>query len=688
MNRYSYLIEGYTHMKRLTAFILAVLMLLSLAACGAKSEEPDGADPGPDPKEDVPEPGPKEDETEPVPDEPAPAFSEFSGFVREGELREILPVDSEKVLIMYGTVSDDEDPLERLYIPKYALFDAKKDEVLQETEVQGGYNEMLLGVRENGEILTFNWFERQLGVYNSDLSFDHAVTMPEEWFGTDLYFDRGNDCLYYSMRNMLYEMPLDVSSETLFASFDEDTFVSEFDPESGLAVCLKPFEEGKAYRDLALYDTADNSIVLTAESGADQIFLHDGKMAMSTARPLPDTDGQSISYHYIASFYDTAPMSAKALDLGSGADMSWDDNCIPYVAGIDYGSDGSGEVILVDLAAEKKAVLPIDGGDIFNVKQCCFAETGRCLIAATIYENGEPTPNGMGIIRLYDADPSGLEFTVVKENVPDSEEASSRQRDENRQVLQNLADSIKEDFNVTVLIGDECLDAEQFVTHEFTSTDAGDMDESVTVYRMLKNVRDNLSLYPEGFFDTFYDDEGEGGLTILLVKDPRDIGNPDFSLGGYMYQVYSTYYIVVDSMLSSTAEAIVPHEMWHAVEQRIWNYYTGAFDSYTWSEEYNPPDFDEYIYNLNTYEWDSDKWERYILQRDGEDPYFYRSYSLMNDREDRATLVETLFNQTLGDTPAESAEALRQYPHLRAKLDYMAEWVKEVFGTVYWEDAA
>ena len=670
-------------MRRLIAAVLAVFILAVLVACGASGPEP-VSEPAQEETDTVP--APEDDVPEPVPDEPPPAFSEFSGFVREGELLNVLPVDSEKALIMYGTVSDDEDPFERVYVLKFVLFDTKKDEVLYETEVEEGYNETLLGVRENGEILTFNWFSRQLGVYNGDLSFDRAVSMPDEWLGTGIYFDRGNDCLYYSMRNMMYEMPLDCSSETLFATFDENTFVSAFDPESGLVACLKPFEEGKAFRELTLVNAADNRIVLTAESGADEIFLHYGKMAMSTARPLPDADGQSISYHYVASFYDTHPVSANALDLGSGAKMSWDDNCIPYVAGIDFGFDGSGEPILVDLAAGKKTVLPIADDSVFEIKHCYFPETGRCLIAATTYDDSVTGPNGMGYIRLYDADPSGLEFTKVKEEVPDSEEANTRQRDENRQILRSLADSIKEDFNVTVLIGDECLDVQQFGTHEFTSTDEGSLDVSVTVYGMLKNLRENLSLYPEGFFDTFYDDEGEGGLTILLVMYPKDIYHPDFPLGGFTYQIYSTYYIVVDSMMSSTAEAIIPHEIWHAVEQRIWNYYAGAFDSYTWSEEYNPPDFEEYVYDLSTFEEDSDKWSRYILQSYSDDPYFYRSYSLVNDKEDRATLIETLYNKTLGDTPSESAEALRQYPHMRAKLDYMAEQVREVFGTVYWEN--
>jgi len=671
-------------MKRFIAAILALLLLLALAACGASTPEPA---PGPEPGGPDPVPDPNEDVPEPVPDEPAAPFAALGAFERDGELRTILPLDPGRALVLYGMISDEEGTSEGYYILKLALLDVDNDALLRETTLQGGYNEELIGVRENGEILTFNWSEGELGIYSADLSFERAVKLPEEWPGMDLYFDSGSDSLFYSLQNMLYKMPVEGGSGTLYATFDEDSFVTEFDPESGLAVCLMPYTEEKACRGFTVYSAADSSVMLTAETCGGEQFLHDGNLVISTTRPLPDAEGR-ISYHTVAELYDMEPASSKALDLGSGIKMSWD-NCVPYLAGIEYDPDGAAVPTLIDLAAGRKTVLPIDGDSVFELRQCCFSETGRCLIAAISYDDSLDVPSGMGHIRLYSADPSRLEFTeTIREEEPESEEVLIRQRGENRKLLSSMADGIKEEFNVTVMFGDECLDVEQFGTHEFTSTDAGSLDQSVTVYRMLSNIRENLALYPEGYFDTFYDDEGEGGLQILVVLNPTDNYNPDFSLGGYTYQVYSTYYIVVDAEMNSTAEAIVPHEMWHAVEQRIWNDYAGAFDTYTWSEEYNPPDFEDYVNSLSTYEADSEKWDRYIMQRDGEEPYFYRTYSLVNDKEDRATLIETLFNHTLGDTPAASAEALREYPHMRAKLDFMAEQVREVFGTVYWEENA
>ena len=71
------------------------------------------------------------------------------------------------------------------------------------------------------------------------------------------------------------------------------------------------------------------------------------------------------------------------------------------------------------------------------------------------------------------------------------------------------------------------------------------------------------------------------------------------------------------------------------------------------------------------------------------DAYFARIYSVNNEREDRATLIEEIFCQYYEQTrygyPV--MERITECPHLSAKLDEIAKWVKEVFGYVYWEKA-
>ena len=106
---------------------------------------------------------------------------------------------------------------------------------------------------------------------------------------------------------------------------------------------------------------------------------------------------------------------------------------------------------------------------------------------------------------------------------------------------------------------------------------------------------------------------------------------------------------------------------------------------------YEVADNDGHIYYVEAFDpenyYDAGAGMEAYLFGEGDDPYFARNYSLVGDNEDRATLIELLYNRSLADTPAESAEAMRAYPHLRAKLDFMAERVREFFGTVYWEEA-
>jgi arylsulfatase len=95
----------------------------------------------------------------------------------------------------------------------------------------------------------------------------------------------------------------------------------------------------------------------------------------------------------------------------------------------------------------------------------------------------------------------------------------------------------------------------------------------------------------------------------------------------------------------------------------------------------------EYFYDLDTYEDQCSEWTWALLDG-GDDPYFIRSYSTVNDMEDRATLIEALYSGVYGDDPASSLEAIRACPHLADKLDMMADRVRSVFGSVYWEPQA
>ena len=58
--------------------------------------------------------------------------------------------------------------------------------------------------------------------------------------------------------------------------------------------------------------------------------------------------------------------------------------------------------------------------------------------------------------------------------------------------------------------------------------------------------------------------------------------------------------------------------------------------------------------------------------------------------EDRATLIEQLFlreyDVSSGNMKSLTIDELKKYPHIKAKLDFLASWSKQEFGCVYWEE--
>ncbi len=162
----------------------------------------------------------------------------------------------------------------------------------------------------------------------------------------------------------------------------------------------------------------------------------------------------------------------------------------------------------------------------------------------------------------------------------------------------------------------------------------------------------------------------------------QDLVNQDFtsfSAGGMCYRHDPWINVVLDI---NEAISTVPHEMWHAVEERIFVDNIESFLPEKW-RDLNPSGF-EYTNNLDHYEEDSAQWEKYFYWT-GDDPYFARRYSTESPYEDRATLIELLYGIS-SESGASYEEIVREYPHLKAKLDYMAEQVKATFGTVYWDN--
>ncbi len=349
------------------------------------------------------------------------------------------------------------------------------------------------------------------------------------------------------------------------------------------------------------------------------------------------------------------------------------------------------EPVFIDPSNGKTASPELNCDGITDFRQSIFPETGKYLLAVAINPEKFRGNDGFKDIRLFIIDPSLLNyeesFTPAK---PDSEENITEQYEANLKTLQNMADAISDKYGITVAFGDESLEiygSGGIQSYDLTSTTTPN-DSSAEVSAMLNKIKNDLSIYPEGFTDHFKNDNEESGLRIMVVKNITSLSGT-FVPAGFAEHVYDWYDIYIDTQQTGDNNPSLHHEMWHTIENRIENDNMAAFDSGEWWP-LNSPGFEGYVYSTESYSEADNPFNSYYFDNGdleyNKEAYYARNYSTVNDKEDRATLIELLHNQSLGDDCFSSAEAMSEYPHLKAKLDFMADRMRPVFGTVYWEE--
>ena len=228
-----------------------------------------------------------------------------------------------------------------------------------------------------------------------------------------------------------------------------------------------------------------------------------------------------------------------------------------------------------------------------------------------------------------------------------------------------IASFMETHYDVSILIGAECRG---IATDSFT---IGDKPEGRTPFKNIMGlysyteeiqlIDDAFSIYPPGFFDKFICDEAPKGLRILLADQILYEGQ---SMAG-VTTVEDGYYNVFLGVGAFRAMN-VHHEIWHAMEFRITAERPDAFAGWN---DLNPPGFqysEDYV--------SQDIWE----QAAPKDEWFVRGYSVIDEMEDRATVIEALLQY--------DEEWWKERPHIEDKLNYLLEAAEPVFGNVYYSE--
>ena len=292
-------------------------------------------------------------------------------------------------------------------------------------------------------------------------------------------------------------------------------------------------------------------------------------------------------------------------------------------------------------------------------------------------------------VKTFVIDAAEQEYTKLPEgqDVETLEEFQSKTCGEALKAQREKADKLEEKYGVTILIGDEVLNVE--VLGDSWSSVEADMPEDYPqeLDGALDELDNWMSVYPEGFFEKFRTDDNPGGYRVLLVEDFDGNENADNEKAGMTFT--SSDHIDIALRRDSVDQSTMDHETWHAVELLVGS--ENPFDEDAWNK-FNPEGFEYFNGDyLNGEEPQGEEYEKYLSgyysrKKNYKNGYFVRVYSETDPREDRATIMEIVCPSSVMSGIYRMDEEIEKYPHIKAKLDFMAEWSRQYFGYVYWDE--
>ena len=429
---------------------------------------------------------------------------------------------------------------------------------------------------------------------------------------------------------------------------------------------MSPFSEKLG---MALVELHSGTCLMVQERADMLWFMERGLCEMSY-----DEDGGRDTIRYDTA--DGGCLQASAAVFGSEADSVW------VVSGSQYAlsSDRQGETLFrLGQTLERCEVTSVlaEAGVTGHLSTVCWLPTVQKLLGM-LYDPAQDA------LRLVVLDPARMTFTpcgetteapsflTVDEGITGAYwgELAGQPIPEDMGALRAYADRLEEKYDVDIQLSDQCAGPCAASWEDITTTDqAGLEDEVAAIYPALEALDRTLALYPDGFFGQFRNARGEGGVQFLPVSAfhmPFEVIGMSFENGDWHCIAYQ--------VSNERLEALLCHEIWHAMEDKLISENWNAIDSWVWSA-CNPRGFDYY------YDYDDAMNEAdgsWLYFGTAEDVYFVDAYSTMNPREDRARIMEYIMGAE------DEADALAQCPAIRRKLEIMAAAVRAGFDTAGW----
>lgn len=596
-------------------------------------------------------------------------------------LRKLMPGANDTVLIQY---SDDGT------VNKCCLIDPINDKVIRTLDLPS-FSEQAVGAFADGTVLTYdNSEELEFKLYRSGSSEPEITKISRECY-PEIRADIENNRFYWFEFGTAKAYRTDLKGNTTQLDLDENIF-SIFDiyPENGVFTARDYSEDTESGLSGGVYSLETGKKLFDIGENDDDRFYADGHFTNVSFATSEDAGYTFFIDQYLSGDGEKIRRYTVEAEADTGFEIKGSGHS-SYAALMNYGmGQGSLQHLrFLDLQTGKLGEVEV-GENIENTYLYYLKNSGRWIAGLSCVTEGKFS------FRLMMIYPSVLDkkTELKSEEIVHAPPASPYTVGESYKPVREYADRVEKEFGVRILVGNEAKLTEESSGYKYTTCeDAFDELSVESDLNALSELRTLLKRYPKGFFDHFKTKDGRFGLRITIVKTLANEGLEHFAAGGAAFTTGRWYDIAIDSYMLNSEDSSFDHEMWHAVEHLIDP--DGQIFRDNW-EKYNPrgfsysQDFDGFAEGKydsnNTFDGAPDS----SGTIDFDAVYFISYYSIVTGHEDRATLIERVLSRRTDPDTMElvynGINDVNKCPHLKAKLDFLAELSKKEFGYVYWEE--
>ncbi len=642
-------------MKILKLVITIILVVSLMAGCFAKKPSEAPSEPASTPTEPTTTPT-----TTPTTDTPEPTRAPVSTLqcTTPAALSAICPAGGTKALVGWTDYMENRTTLQ--------IVDVAADSVCAETTLSGVW-EFKKQTFSDGRLAFCSRDTLEWKFLNTSL--DEVGAMDAE--NVDGFFSFDGSSYYYLSSNVLCcQNAADGEVSKVPLDFDLRFMeITAFNNRTGRMVLQFYLSDYSGACGTAILNITTGQMSMLQEESYQAVFTGDGLCLMNFDA---DTMRSSVSYEW------EDGVRFAAADIF--AERS---NELYGVPGAYYLIGTAEDSTLYAIGEQISASALADYGIRGEMYSVCLLPDEKLLLGA-VYQGDK--------FRLFAIDPSLLTFTELAQAPQISSpftvnadlakaywaETTDVPVAEALQEARAYADTLEAKYHVDILLSSQCRNAATLCEYPITMSEAlGTETEQRSISAALESLDRTLALYPDGFFAQFQNSMNEGGLRFLLVEEI------DNGLGavGCTFENGDWQNIAMDIRSHNSMDGIICHELWHATENHILSRDRAAFSSETWAA-LNPEGF---TYTGDSTLIDSDRLRWTLYGGSTDTIYFVDDYAQVDEREDRARIMEYVM------VHPDEAKKLVQAPGIRQKLQWMATTVCSHFdtngwGTTRWEE--